>query len=609
MSKSQKIMIGRMAATLVLLIAAVLLKSRTSGWVTAVMFLVPYLLIGYDVLYSAARNILRGQVFDEKFLMTVAGIGAFAIGEYAESVAVMLFFQVGELFEDFAVDKSRKSISDLMDICPDRATVIRDGKQVEIDAEDVQVGETVVVKPGERIPVDGTVQSGQSELDTMALTGESLPREVAPGDKVNSGCVNMSGMLYITTEKTMEESTAAKILAMVEDSGENKAKSESFITRFAKYYTPAVVGCAVVLGVVVPIFAGQWSMWINRALIFLVTSCPCALVVSVPMSFFCGIGSASKKGVLIKGSSYLETLGKATAVAFDKTGTLTKGTFSVTEVRPVGDKEELMRLAAAAESASNHPIAKAVTAAWKGEMPKVENIQEIAGHGITAEIEGGTVAAGNLRLMEKIGITGIEDVAYSTAVHVAKDGKYLGCILVADTPKEDAKAAIAELKASGVSSTIMLTGDKKAVAEKIAGELGIDRVCAELLPGEKVGAIEDIIKGGDILAYAGDGINDAPAIRRADVGIAMGAMGSDAAIEAADVVLMDDNIRKRPVAIKIARKAGRIVKENIVFALAVKFIVLVLGATGVTDMWAAVFADVGTLVLAVLNAMRSMRIK
>lgn len=609
MSKSQKIMIGRMAATLVLLIAAVLLKSRTSGWVTAVMFLVPYLLIGYDVLYSAARNILRGQVFDEKFLMTVAGIGAFAIGEYAESVAVMLFFQVGELFEDFAVDKSRKSISDLMDICPDRATVIRDGKQVEIDAEDVQVGETVVVKPGERIPVDGTVQSGQSELDTMALTGESLPREVAPGDKVNSGCVNMSGMLYITTEKTMEESTAAKILAMVEDSGENKAKSESFITRFAKYYTPAVVGCAVVLGVVVPIFAGQWSMWINRALIFLVTSCPCALVVSVPMSFFCGIGSASKKGVLIKGSSYLETLGKATAVAFDKTGTLTKGTFSVTEVRPVGDKEELMRLAAAAESASNHPIAKAVTAAWKGEMPKVENIQEIAGHGITAEIEGGTVAAGNLRLMEKIGITGIEDVAYSTAVHVAKDGKYLGCILVADTPKEDAKAAIAELKASGVSSTIMLTGDKKAVAEKIAGELGIDRVCAELLPGEKVGAIEDIIKGGDILAYAGDGINDAPAIRRADVGIAMGAMGSDAAIEAADVVLMDDNIRKIPVAIKIARKAGRIVKENIVFALAVKFIVLVLGATGVTDMWAAVFADVGTLVLAVLNAMRSMRIK
>ncbi len=609
MSKSQKIMIGRMAATLVLLIAAVLLKSRTSGWVTAVMFLVPYLLIGYDVLYSAARNILRGQVFDEKFLMTVAGIGAFAIGEYAESVAVMLFFQVGELFEDFAVDKSRKSISDLMDICPDRATVIRDGKQVEIDAEDVQVGETVVVKPGERIPVDGTVQSGQSELDTMALTGESLPREVAPGDKVNSGCVNMSGMLYITTEKTMEESTAAKILAMVEDSGENKAKSESFITRFAKYYTPAVVGCAVVLGVVVPIFAGQWSMWINRALIFLVTSCPCALVVSVPMSFFCGIGSASKKGVLIKGSSYLETLGKATAVAFDKTGTLTKGTFSVTEVRPVGDKEELMRLAAAAESASNHPIAKAVTAAWKSEMPKVENIQEIAGHGITAEIEGGTVAAGNLRLMEKIGITGIEDVAYSTAVHVAKDGKYLGCILVADTPKEDAKAAIAELKASGVSSTIMLTGDKKAVAEKIAGELGIDRVCAELLPGEKVGAIEDIIKGGDILAYAGDGINDAPAIRRADVGIAMGAMGSDAAIEAADVVLMDDNIRKIPVAIKIARKAGRIVKENIVFALAVKFIVLVLGATGVTDMWAAVFADVGTLVLAVLNAMRSMRIK
>ena len=609
MSKSQKIMIGRMAATLVLLIAAVLLKSRTSGWVTAVMFLVPYLLIGYDVLYSAARNILRGQVFDEKFLMTVAGIGAFAIGEYAESVAVMLFFQVGELFEDFAVDKSRKSISDLMDICPDRATVIRDGKQVEIDAEDVQVGETVVVKPGERIPVDGTVQSGQSELDTMALTGESLPREVASGDKVNSGCVNMSGMLYITTEKTMEESTAAKILAMVEDSGENKAKSESFITRFAKYYTPAVVGCAVVLGVVVPIFAGQWSMWINRALIFLVTSCPCALVVSVPMSFFCGIGSASKKGVLIKGSSYLETLGKATAVAFDKTGTLTKGTFSVTEVRPVGDKEELMRLAAAAESASNHPIAKAVTAAWKGEMPKVENIQEIAGHGITAEIEGGTVAAGNLRLMEKIGITGIEDVAYSTAVHVAKDGKYLGCILVADTPKEDAKAAIAELKASGVSSTIMLTGDKKAVAEKIAGELGIDRVCAELLPGEKVGAIEDIIKGGDILAYAGDGINDAPAIRRADVGIAMGAMGSDAAIEAADVVLMDDNIRKIPVAIKIARKAGRIVKENIVFALAVKFIVLVLGATGVTDMWAAVFADVGTLVLAVLNAMRSMRIK
>ena len=609
MSKSQKIMIGRMAATLVLLIAAVLLKSRTSGWVTAVVFLVPYLLIGYDVLYSAARNILRGQVFDEKFLMTVAGIGAFAIGEYAESVAVMLFFQVGELFEDFAVDKSRKSISDLMDICPDRATVIRDGKQVEIDAEDVQVGETVVVKPGERIPVDGTVQSGQSELDTMALTGESLPREVAPGDKVNSGCVNMSGMLYITTEKTMEESTAAKILAMVEDSGENKAKSESFITRFAKYYTPAVVGCAVVLGVVVPIFAGQWSMWINRALIFLVTSCPCALVVSVPMSFFCGIGSASKKGVLIKGSSYLETLGKATAVAFDKTGTLTKGTFSVTEVRPVGDKEELMRLAAAAESASNHPIAKAVTAAWKGEMPKVENIQEIAGHGITAEIEGGTVAAGNLRLMEKIGITGIEDVAYSTAVHVAKDGKYLGCILVADTPKEDAKAAIAELKASGVSSTIMLTGDKKAVAEKIAGELGIDRVCAELLPGEKVGAIEDIIKGGDILAYAGDGINDAPAIRRADVGIAMGAMGSDAAIEAADVVLMDDNIRKIPVAIKIARKAGRIVKENIVFALAVKFIVLVLGATGVTDMWAAVFADVGTLVLAVLNAMRSMRIK
>ena len=609
MSTSQKRMIMRMSVTLVLLIIGVILKSRLNGWQTVAVFLMPYLLIGYDVLYASLRNILRGQIFDEKFLMTVAGIGAFLIGEYAESVAVMLFFQVGELFEDFAVGKSRKSISDLMNICPDRATVIRDGEQLEIDAEDVCVGETVVVKPGERIAVDGTVISGTGELDTMALTGESVPREVASGDAVNSGCVSMTGVLYIRADKIMEESTAAKILELVEDSGENKAKSESFIARFAKYYTPAVVGCALVLGIAVPIFAGQWSMWINRALIFLVTSCPCALVVSVPMSFFCGIGSASKKGVLIKGSSYLETLGKATAVAFDKTGTLTNGTFSVTEVRPRENSEEIVRLAAAVESGSNHPIAKAVAAQYKGDPVAATDLREIAGHGITGNVEGSTVSVGNLRLMEQLGITGIRDEEGSTAVHVAKDGKYLGCILVADTPKAAAKTAVAQLKESGVKCTIMLTGDKKAVAERIAHELGIDTVRAELLPGEKVGAIESIMKDGYILAYAGDGINDAPAIRRADVGIAMGAMGSDAAIEAADVVLMDDDIRKIPVAIKIARKAGRIVKENIIFALGVKFVVLVLGAIGATNMWAAVFADVGTLVLAVLNAMRSLSVK
>jgi len=609
MNGKQKRAIARMAVTAALLIVLLFLPLEDLWRMIA--FGVLYLFIGWDVLLSAVKNIFRGQIFDEVFLMAVAGVGAFCIGEYPESVAVMLFYQIGQFFESMAVDRSRRSIAELMDICPDTAVVLRDGEEREVDAEDVAVGETILVRPGERVALDGVVLSGETELDTMALTGESLPRRVRPGDEVPSGCVNMTGVLTLEAIRPFEESTASKILELVESSAENKAKSENFISRFAKYYTPIVVGCALILGVVVPLFAGDWSEWIERALIFLVTSCPCALVVSVPMTFFCGIGSASRRGVLVKGSNYLEILGRCTAVAFDKTGTLTQGRFSVTEIRTDGDREELLALAAAAESRSTHPIAQAIAAACpEARRLTPESVTETAGHGVTAVVDGETVLAGNRRLLEQQGIPcPAENGEDGTAVYVAKNGVYLGCILVADAEKPAAAEAVRDLKAAGIRNTVMLTGDRESVAKRVAADLGIDTVLAQLLPGDKVKKLEELMAAGETLAYVGDGINDAPAIRRADVGLAMGALGSDAAVEAADVVLTDDDIRKIPVAVRIARRTTRIVRENIVFALGVKFVVLVLGAAGLANMWLAVFADVGVLILAVLNAMRALKVK
>ena len=612
MSKKQKRMLFRVLASAVLFAVALLLP--TEGWLRLFTFLIPYAVIAWDVLWRAVRNIAHGQVFDENFLMSLATVGALATGEYPEAVFVMLFYQVGELFQSYAVDQSRKSITSLMDIRPDYANIEVDGQLRQVDPEDVAVGDTIVIKAGERIPLDGVVLEGTSNVDTAALTGESLPREAQPGDDVISGCVNLSGLLRVRVTKAFEESTVAKILDLVENSSSKKAKAENFITKFARYYTPAVVLAAVALALLPPLFTSiQWVDSIQRALNFLVVSCPCALVISVPLSFFGGIGGASKNGILVKGGNYLEVLAKTELVVFDKTGTLTRGVFNVTAIHPDHCGEaQLLELAALAESYSDHPISRSLKEAYGKELDtsRVSNVEELSGRGVRATVDGRQICAGNDKLMEDIGVSWHPCHRVGTTVHVASDGVYLGHIVISDEVKPDAKEAITALKACGVRRTVMLTGDAKAVGESVAQELGLDEVHTQLLPADKVTRVEALLgevspKGA--LAFVGDGINDAPVLSRADIGIAMGGLGSDAAIEAADVVLMDDKPSKIAVAIRVARKTLRIVRQNIVFALGVKLLVLALGAVGLANMWEAVFADVGVSVIAILNAMRALR--
>ena len=618
MTRKQKKMLVRIAASAVLLIAAVLVPYQ--GLWRFALFLPAYFVIGWDVLWRAARNIAHGQVFDENFLMALATVGAFCTGffgqgEYPEAVFVMLFYQVGELFQSYAVGKSRKSIASLMDIRPDYANVERDGKLLQVDPEEVAVGDTITVKAGEKIPLDGLVLEGSSLVDTAALTGESVPRQVRPGDSVISGCVNQNGLLRVQVTKAFGESTVQKILDLVENASSKKAKAENFITKFARYYTPVVVFCALALAVVPPLFVGDWTGWVQKALIFLVVSCPCALVISVPLSFFGGIGGASRQGILVKGGNYLEVLADTELVVFDKTGTLTKGVFQVTAIHPEGvSQQELLELAALAESYSDHPISRSLKEAWGKALDtaRVGQVEELSGRGVRAQVDGKEVWAGNGKLMEEIGLAYRPSGQVGTVVHVAAEGRYLGYILIADEVKPDAKEAIAALKAQGVKKTVLLTGDAKDVGEAVAQELGLDEAYTQLLPGDKVERVEALLqetspKGK--LAFVGDGINDAPVLSRADVGVAMGAMGSDAAIEAADIVLMDDDLTKLPVAVRIARKTQCIVRENIVFALAVKFLVLILSAVGRANMWWAVFADVGVSVLAILNSMRMLNAK
>ena len=612
MSKKQKRMLFRVLASAVLFAVALLLP--TEGWLRLFTFLIPYAVIAWDVLWRAVRNIAHGQVFDENFLMSLATVGALATGEYPEAVFVMLFYQVGELFQSYAVDQSRKSISSLMDIRPDYANIEVDGQLRQVDPEDVAVGDTIVIKAGERIPLDGVVLEGTSNVDTAALTGESLPREAQPGDDVISGCVNLSGLLRVRVTKAFEESTVAKILDLVENSSSKKAKAENFITKFARYYTPAVVLAAVALALLPPLFTSiQWVDSIQRALNFLVVSCPCALVISVPLSFFGGIGGASKNGILVKGGNYLEVLAKTELVVFDKTGTLTRGVFNVTAIHPDHCGEaQLLELAALAESYSDHPISRSLKEAYGKELDasRVSNVEELSGRGVRATVDGRQICAGNDKLMEDIGVSWHPCHRVGTTVHVASDGVYLGHIVISDEVKPDAKEAITALKACGVRRTVMLTGDAKAVGESVAQELGLDEVHTQLLPADKVTRVEALLgevspKGA--LAFVGDGINDAPVLSRADIGIAMGGLGSDAAIEAADIVLMDDKPSKLADAIRIARRTLAIVRQNIVFALAVKFLVLALSAAGVANMWEAVFADVGVSVIAILNAMRALK--
>ena len=613
MSKKQKRMLRRILASAVLFVICVLLP--VSGWPRLLAFLVPYGVIGWDVLWRAVRNIAHGQVFDENFLMALATVGALAIGEYPEAVFVMLFYQVGELFQSYAVDQSRKSITALMDIRPDYANMEGpDGQLEQVDPEDVAVGDTIVIKAGERIPLDGVVLEGSSTVDTAALTGESLPRQVESGDDVISGCVNLSGLLKVRVTKAFEESTVAKILDLVENSASKKAKAENFITKFARYYTPIVVLAAVALAFLPPLLTSiQWVDSIQRALNFLVVSCPCALVISVPLSFFGGIGGASKDGILVKGGNYLEVLARTEIVVFDKTGTLTRGVFNVTAIHPDHcDQGQLLELAALAECWSDHPISRSLKEAYGREIDaaRVSNVEEVAGRGVKAVVDGHTICAGNDKLMEDIGVSWHPCHRVGTTVHVASDGVYLGHIVISDEVKPDAKEAVAALKAAGVRKTVMLTGDAQAVGEDVASRLGLDEVHTQLLPAGKVERVEDLLKEVSpkgALAFVGDGINDAPVLSRADIGIAMGGLGSDAAIEAADIVLMDDKPSKIAHAIRIARRTLAIVKQNIVFALAVKLLVLVLSAVGLVSMWAAVFADVGVSVIAILNAMRALR--
>ena len=624
MSKKQKKVLVRIIVALVLLAGVILLDKLAllPQWTMIVLYLVPYLVIGYDILWKALKGIKNRQVFDENFLMAVATVGALCLQEFKEGVAVMLFYQIGELFQSVAVGKSRKNIAALMDIRPDYANLMVDGKLEQVDPDDVEVGTEIVVDPGEKVPIDGVIVEGNTTLNTGALTGESVPRDAKPGDDVISGCINMSGRITVRTTKPFGESTVSKILDLVENSAMKKSKSENFITKFARYYTPAVCYSALALAVLPPLIrllAGHpamWAEWITRALTFLVISCPCALVISIPLSFFGGIGCASKNGILVKGSNYLEALADTKYIVCDKTGTLTKGVFQVTGVYPAPgvDKKVLLGLAAYAESGSHHPISQSLKDAYgqplQGE--RVSAIQEIAGHGVQALVDGHPVAVGNAKLMEKIGAALPDERTDGTTVYVAADGKYIGCIVISDVVKPTAKAAMAALKENGVKMTVMLTGDAKAAADRVAAEIGMDRVESELLPGDKVAQVEKLLaeKGPkENLAFVGDGINDAPVLSRADVGIAMGALGSDAAIEAADVVLMDDDPSKIALAMKISRHTLQIVWQNIVFALAVKAVCLVLGALGIAGMWLAIFADVGVMVLAVLNATRALKIK
>ena len=624
MSKKQKKVLVRIIVALVLLAGVILLDKLAllPQWAMIVLYLVPYFVIGYDILWKALKGIKNRQVFDENFLMAVATVCALCLQEFKEGVAVMLFYQIGELFQSVAVGKSRKNIAALMDIRPDYANLMVDGKLEQVDPDDVEVGTEIVVDPGEKVPIDGVIVEGNTTLNTGALTGESVPRDAKPGDDVISGCINMSGRITVRTTKPFGESTVSKILDLVENSAMKKSKSENFITKFARYYTPAVCYSALALAVLPPLIrllAGHpamWAEWITRALTFLVISCPCALVISIPLSFFGGIGCASKNGILVKGSNYLEALADTKYIVCDKTGTLTKGVFQVTGVHPAPgvDKKVLLGLAAYAESGSHHPISQSLKDAYgqplQGE--RVSAIQEIAGHGVQALVDGHPVAVGNAKLMEKIGAALPDARTDGTTVYVAADGKYIGCIVISDVVKPTAKAAMAALKENGVKMAVMLTGDAKAAANRVAAEIGMDRVESELLPGDKVAQVEKLLaeKGPkENLAFVGDGINDAPVLSRADVGIAMGALGSDAAIEAADVVLMDDDPSKIALAMKISRHTLQIVWQNIVFALAVKAVCLVLGALGIAGMWLAIFADVGVMVLAVLNATRALKIK
>ncbi len=645
MTKKQKNMLTRILVTAVLYAALVaadhmkMIPAVFEGWKLLFLYLIPYFVIGWDILYKAVRNIKNGQIFDENFLMAVATIGAFGVNEYSEAVAVMLFYQVGELFQSYAVNRSRQSITDLMDICPEYANIEEDGQLKQVNPDDVEVGDIIVIKPGEKIPLDGKVVFGESMVDTSALTGESVPRTVKEGDDLVSGCVNGNGLLRAEVTKEFDDSTVAKILELVENASSKKAHVENFITRFARYYTPAVVIGAVVLAVIPPLFAGQsWAEWVRRACTFLVISCPCALVISVPMSFFSGIGAASKKGVLVKGSNYLEIMSKLHTVVFDKTGTLTKGEFKVARIYSVDEEADtagngenesgesaengtdprsekqrkVLELAALAESYSDHPISRSIRDAWgkKLDQSRVSDAQEISGHGVKVKIDGKMVLAGNGKLMDEEGISYTECDSIGTVVYVAEDGRFLGSIVIADGIKDGVKDAIQRLKRAGVSKTVMLTGDRRNVAEAVAKEIGLDEVHAQLLPGDKVDAVESMMKflpESKKLAFVGDGINDAPVLSRADVGIAMGSMGSDAAIEAADVVLMDDDPGKIADIVRISRKTMGIVMQNIVFALGVKFVVLAMGAFGVANMWEAVFADVGVSVIAILNAMRALK--
>ena len=620
MNKKQKKMLTRIIIAFVLI--AVLSVLSVDGYLEFALYMIPYLVIGYDILIKAFKGIRNKQVFDENFLMAVATIGAILLKDYKEGTAVMLFYQIGELFQSYAVGKSRRNITELMDIRPDYANIENDGKLEKVDPDEVEIGSIIVVQPGEKVPLDGVIVEGTTTLNTSALTGESLPRSAKPGDEIISGCINMTGVLKIRTTKEFDESTVSKILELIEESSSRKSRSENFISKFARYYTPAVCYGALALAVLPPIVnlvilhnPAMWSQWIYRALTFLVISCPCALVISIPLSFFAGIGGASNAGVLVKGSNYLETLSETKYVVFDKTGTLTKGVFEVAGVHHnTMEQSKILEYAALAESFSSHPISRSLKTAYGKEINqnRVTDVEEISGNGVTAKVDGTPVAVGNVKLMKRIGVEAVECHQVGTVIHVAIDGAYAGHILISDVPKPTSKDAIANLKKNGIKETIMLTGDIDRVAQQVAGELGVDRVYSELLPADKVSKVEELLakkSEKEKLAFVGDGINDAPVLSRADIGIAMGAMGSDAAIEAADVVLMDDDPMKIVKAIRIAKKCMRIVYENIYFAIGIKVICLILGAVGIANMWVAIFADVGVMVLAVLNAIRTLFVK
>ena len=620
MNKKQKKMLTRIIIAFVLI--AVLSVLPVDGYLEFALYMIPYLVIGYDILKKAFKGIRNKQVFDENFLMAVATIGAILLKDYKEGTAVMLFYQIGELFQSYAVGKSRRNITELMDIRPDYANIENDGKLEKVDPDEVEIGSIIVVQPGEKVPLDGVIVEGTTTLNTSALTGESLPRSAKPGDEIISGCINMTGVLKIRTTKEFDESTVSKILELIEESSSRKSRSENFISKFARYYTPAVCYGALALAVLPPIVnlvilhnPAMWSQWIYRALTFLVISCPCALVISIPLSFFAGIGGASNAGVLVKGSNYLETLSETKYVVFDKTGTLTKGVFEVAGVHHnTMEQSKILEYAALAESFSSHPISRSLKTAYGKEINqnRVTDVEEISGNGVTAKVDGTPVAVGNVKLMKRIGVEAVECHQVGTVIHVAIDGAYAGHILISDVPKPTSKDAIANLKKNGIKETVMLTGDIDRVAQQVAGELGVDRVYSELLPADKVSKVEELLakkSEKEKLAFVGDGINDAPVLSRADIGIAMGAMGSDAAIEAADVVLMDDDPMKIVKAIRIAKKCMRIVYENIYFAIGIKVICLILGAVGIVNMWVAIFADVGVMVLAVLNAIRTLFVK